>query len=1605
MHTINHGVNMIKGTATATMMDEWILEIGAGSGSKTEAEIDQLGENFNTFLRESIENSEKAFLQKWNRISDSAQGSDMLHSLALRLEPELFFRFGQLLIKKIQKSQDDNIISAIHYYLNFLRQSSFLKQIYGQERWEQLTHLLILESNFTLLHLFRQRLSEHPRKSLFKVITANSVTDYNWQTIAQKVQSFKKGLLALTCNEDEKPAKVAFLMENSLEMALLDLACLTGGIVDIMIAANSVPQHIDFILNQTRAKILLVSNDKQLAKVKSIRKNLKHLEKVVLLRGSSIEEWVISLKEMLKAGDDIEDDFVERIEQKININSLATIMYTSGTTGDPKGIMFSQMNLVYKRFCRAMALPEIGSHDRFLSFLPLFHTFGRYLEMLGAIFWGAEYCFMENPAMETMLDNMKRVKPTVFISIPKKWYELYNAVTSRVDIEFDDPDDIRQAVKSVSGGKLKWGLSAAGFLEPDIFRFFQANGVELLSGFGMTEATGGITMTPPGQYIENSLGKPLPGIEVKLGDDGEMLIRGPYVMISYYDGNDDVEKDPEYWMPTGDIMKTDSNGFYEIIDRKKEIYKNIKGETIAPQKIENYFRDFEYVKQVFLVGDHKQYNTVLIYPDPEKEIVQQMNPQEKQDYFSTFVVTVNKFLAPFERIIDFRLIDRPFTEKDGELTPKGTYKRRIIERNFDTIIQTMYSTNYISLSWINREIRIPNWFLREKGCLTHDISVEKDGLYIEKYKQHLNIKSDSKNNTKIIIGNYVYYNPLEFVDFQIILNNPLYWLGNFDIVTFTGSSIYQWYRLDTTDNRMHFHSIVSYQKVPDDLIHRFYSISEGEEYSLEGLHLAVLMFQSGEYELQEKAVAYIKFILADDSLPLFNLARDVVSRPGLADDTAARRLLFTAGLGYFNGQDFEKYLLSYLQSDINILGEKTIPQIVKLAKGDENLMAIYRVLKQEINKLNGQKMPEHSVIPALFDLMAEYGIHHPIRYKKIRQLIVRYQLFEHMPDLVVTARIARIKLLNGFRDWLGSNQPVAVDVETGQEYEWVDVIAFEKEISNSDKNKILAAISETSLVREAIFLLSNGSMVRLYDIPPGGMWVSLVDESDTTSFFRVSVQTRFQGAYDFVLCLNRRQEHDQLRDEINWLIHISTEKSGENLVDNFGGYWQEYQMWTKEYFPSLALSKFIERDFRKQREESEKRLFFLWPFFIWSATWAHVRFWKRTGYKTELKDKSTRNIIIPSHDYQTGIKLISIEERIKSKGIKHLLLDLYDQFILATQNEHKVLTQDSIWFYIFSAVLHSEGEEKGVELVNSIISENGKDEIGREAAKYLENYNRYGYLPKRLYFAIRRFERWKIINDDAALSAQARSLNEFYETYHLADLEKVYPETRTNFFLHTVFADSAPEIRNALLNIVQKQHDANYSQEGTLALLSVLQKEFELNEKEAFFLARLSYPHLKPTDTVEFISTQAAGEQVADVVIRLEDYDGEYYMVRRPVSPKEISRLHQLFMEAQLPVNFRQEHRFMVVVSERGHIIGGLFYSNIDPRTVYMEKIVVSNRYRRKGISEGLMHEFFNRMRGEHVETVTTAFLRPEYFYRFGFKVERKYSGLVKDLRVQDSKA
>jgi len=688
-----------------------------------------------------------------------------------------------------------------------------------------------------------------------------------------------------------------------------------------------------------------------------------------------------------------------------------------------------------------------------------------------------------------------------------------------------------------------------------------------------------------------------------------------------------------------------------------------------------------------------------------------------------------------------------------------------------------------------------------------------------------------------------------------------------------------------------------------------------------------------------------------------------------------------------------------------IFDEFVITELVKNKKCVESIDFIDEILNEKIQLKFQSKNIQDSVIPVLMDIIARFGIRHPTKYENLRRKLVNIQLIQEWQELSALAQEYRKKMRLGFRKWLGQNETVAVDIETGEEYGWDEVLIFDEDISEEEKDHLKTCISETPILREAIFLFSKGNIVRLSNILPRGIWISKKTEDDKLTVFRVTLQTRHQGSFDILMQYNKNKTLDEIKSEINWLILAGSRFFMTELVEDFGGYWEESNIWTQKYLSGLTVEQLFTRDVKKDLNMAKEKYYYLWPFFIWNAAAAYINFWRLTSERMQLSNPTPENLIIPSHDYQLGTRFVSLSNRSEFKSFTDLLFNFYEKFIVPIEDRYPFVKRESAWKYIFPGLINAEGENEGLEILNCFLLElkdsklEDKEIIITQLRKLLNNIKENGYIPKQLYFATKRFLRWNRLNEGASIGAQAQMLNELYETYNLIALEDQYPETRTRFYLETVFTDSDTNFKKVISKLCGMQHEERIAKDEFLLEISRVQTEYELNEKEHFFLTRLSYPHLKPSDSASFIKHGTEGDHSANLVVQVEDYEGNPIYLRKPISPKEISKLYQLFLDANLQVTFKPEHHFLVAISDRGFIIGGLFYSYSEEYLVHMEKIVVSNRFRRKGVSEIIMQEFFHRMIDEGFKFVTTGFFRPEYFYRFGFKIEKKYSGLVKELK------
>ena len=347
------------------------------------------------------------------------------------------------------------------------------------EEWFEVIHELILESKLTVGHLINQRAQYYGDKICFQEIEGNQIRNFTYQEIWDQIIQIGQALCAIESISD-KNITIGIFTENSIRGALIDLACLSFHITIVPIPVTTTPEHLAFIIdNSTITQLFIGGQSVQIilreSKVEQKSLDIYHLDDPAeaIIFAKPWESFIS------QAVDSVNINVLKRINQ-CSMHDLATVMYTSGTTDEPKGIVFTQENIVTKRFARALALPDFSCDDIFLCFLPLYHTFGRYFELLGSIFWGATYTFAESPYFKSLLKDFRLIKPTIFISVPKRWIQLMEHTDSIKPVSEGKEKEIKNIVNKITGGNLKYGLSAAGYLDPDVFRFFQSNGINLL---------------------------------------------------------------------------------------------------------------------------------------------------------------------------------------------------------------------------------------------------------------------------------------------------------------------------------------------------------------------------------------------------------------------------------------------------------------------------------------------------------------------------------------------------------------------------------------------------------------------------------------------------------------------------------------------------------------------------------------------------------------------------------------------------------------------------------------------------------------------------------------------------------------------------------------------------------------------------------------------------------------------------------------------------------------------------------------------------------------------------------------------------------------------
>ena len=567
--------------------------------------------------------------------------------------------------------------------------------------------------------------------------------DGTWQSISSEEWLRRARHIALGLHElgIAHGDRVALLSGNRAEWFLVDSALQILGAVNVPLYANLMPSQISYIVNDSEAKAFVVAGSDQHKKVAEIRNELTTVEHFVKLETSAEVEGVMleDVEKKGKAKAAAEPDLVQKLAEAVTPEDLASIVYTSGTTGDPKGVMLTQDNLVSNVKAGLKVLP-LDETDIALSALPYSHVFERMVAHY--LYPAAGVSIAIAGSLDDVAQNLGEIRPTVMTMVPRFYEKLYARVNESVDKGSPGKKKIfhwaigvggehgkyRLAGKSASfglelkyklanalvfkklqariGGRLRFFVSGAAPLAKEIADFFWAAGITIVEGYGLTETSPVISVNRPGSIKFGTVGRLIPGVEVKIAGDGEIYVRGPNVMKGYYKKEDATAEaiDSDGFFHTGDIGELDGDGFLKITDRKKDIIVTAGGKNIAPQPIEGRLKTNAYIAEIVVVGNKRKFASALIVPDFEKLTVwcaRQSITAESPDAMAAHprvtefilaeIESLSGGFATYERIKKITILAKEFTIEDGELTPTMKVKRRVIESRYQDLIDEMYA--------------------------------------------------------------------------------------------------------------------------------------------------------------------------------------------------------------------------------------------------------------------------------------------------------------------------------------------------------------------------------------------------------------------------------------------------------------------------------------------------------------------------------------------------------------------------------------------------------------------------------------------------------------------------------------------------------------------------------------------------------------------------------------------------------------------------------------------------------------------------------------------------------------------------------------------------
>jgi long-chain acyl-CoA synthetase len=593
----------------------------------------------------------------------------------------------------------------------------------------------------TLNQLFFTTIDRHAGlPAAFRSKVGGAWVSITHRAALERVQAISLGLRESGINPGDK---VAMISENRPEWALTDYACLCARATDVPIYTTLTTKQTEYILRDSESVAVFCSTTAQVDKVLAVKGALPGLKHVIAFDASAAQRpGVTSLAALEAKGKAVAAKHPSWKQDALSVkpDDLATLIYTSGTTGDPKGVMLSHYN-IWSNVQAVLQMIPIGSGDECLSMLPLSHSYER---MVDYTLFQAGVIINYAESFDTVAANLGEVKPTVVLSVPRLYEKVYarvleNALSgsaikrsiffwarragdqwaalSLAGLPIPTGLAVKKKIadrlvfsklRARTGGRVRFFVSGAAALSAEIVKFFYSAGLPIIEGYGLTETSPVLTLNPLDHIKIGTVGRTIPGVELKIASDGEILARGPNIMQGYYKLPDATRDaiDPDGWFHTGDIGEVDSDGYLKITDRKKDLFKTAGGKYVAPQPIEAMAKRNKFVGQAVVFGDRRKFPIILVVPN--FEVLKRWAAERSLSYASNEeliaipdvqakvereVMSSLHDLAKFETPKKVVLLPQDFTIESGELTPKLSVKRRVVETKYKQQIDATYAAS------------------------------------------------------------------------------------------------------------------------------------------------------------------------------------------------------------------------------------------------------------------------------------------------------------------------------------------------------------------------------------------------------------------------------------------------------------------------------------------------------------------------------------------------------------------------------------------------------------------------------------------------------------------------------------------------------------------------------------------------------------------------------------------------------------------------------------------------------------------------------------------------------------------------------------------------